>query len=66
MRRVNITERIDECARQAETAPNLQARVAWKQMEDFWRARARSPAPTKTFAYLDEIKNAKTENRQRA
>lgn len=33
-------ERIRECAQWAETAANDRARVAWKEMERFWRQRA--------------------------
>jgi hypothetical protein len=40
MRASDYQQRMLECARQAETAPNLQARVLWKWMEQFWRERA--------------------------
>jgi hypothetical protein len=33
-------ERIGECARWAEKAANDQAKVLWKEMEQFWRQRA--------------------------
>jgi hypothetical protein len=33
-------ERISECAQWAETAANDQAKVLWKEMEQFWRQRA--------------------------
>ncbi|HZO46018.1 MAG TPA: hypothetical protein VFB68_09010 [Xanthobacteraceae bacterium] len=32
-------ERISECAQWAETAANDQAKVLWKEMEQFWRQR---------------------------
>jgi hypothetical protein len=35
-------ERMRECAQWAETAANDQAKLLWKQMEGFWRARALS------------------------
>lgn len=33
-------ERISACARWAETAANDQAKLLWKEMEQFWRQRA--------------------------
>ena len=33
-------ERISACAQWAETAANDQAKVLWKEMEQFWRQRA--------------------------
>jgi hypothetical protein len=33
-------ERISECAQWAEKAANDQAKVLWKEMEQFWRQRA--------------------------
>jgi hypothetical protein len=43
MRQLDYQQRVVECARQAETAPNLQARIIWKRMEAFWRKRAMNP-----------------------
>jgi hypothetical protein len=43
MSRFDYQQRVLECARQAETAPNLQARIVWKRMEAFWRKRAVDP-----------------------
>lgn len=53
MRKVSIMERIFECERQARTAPNPRARVAWKQLENFWRDRIEMPEPTRSFDQLD-------------
>ena len=33
-------ERISECAHWSETAANDQAKMLWKEMEQFWRQRA--------------------------
>jgi len=60
MRTVDLTQRILECAKQAETAPNPQARVIWKQMENFWRERLNIPKPTMTFAHLSRTAPAPT------
>jgi hypothetical protein len=43
MRQVDYQQRVLECAKQAETAPNLQARIIWKRMEAFWRQLAMYP-----------------------
>jgi hypothetical protein len=43
MRQVDYQQRVLECAKQAESAPNLQARIIWKRMEAFWRKLAVSP-----------------------
>ena len=43
MRQLDYQQRVLECAKQAETAPNLQARIIWKRMEQFWRKLAMSP-----------------------
>jgi hypothetical protein len=43
MRRLDYQQRVLECAKQAETAPNLQARIIWKRMEAFWRKLATYP-----------------------
>jgi hypothetical protein len=45
MRQVDYQQRALECARQAESAPNLQARIIWKRMEQFWRRRVIDPKP---------------------
>jgi hypothetical protein len=59
MRTIDFPERIFECSRQAETAPNLQARLVWKLMEQFWRMRAARPSqPTKTFEALRFVPNS--------
>ena len=38
-------ERISECAQWAEKAANDQAKLAWKEMERFWRQRATASCP---------------------
>ena len=43
MRQLDYQQRVLECAKQAETAPNLQARIIWKRMEAFWRKLAMDP-----------------------
>jgi hypothetical protein len=43
MRQLDYQQRVLECAKQAETAPNLQARIIWKRMEAFWRKLAMGP-----------------------
>jgi hypothetical protein len=43
MGQLDYRQRVLECARQAETAPNLQARIIWKRMEEFWRKLAKRP-----------------------
>lgn len=43
MHQVDYQQRVLECAKQAETAPNLQARIIWKRMEAFWRKLAAYP-----------------------
>jgi hypothetical protein len=58
MRTIDYQQRIKECRRQSETAPNVQARVIWKRMEEFWRQRSISPKPTKTFEALSFISQA--------
>ncbi|MPZ40415.1 MAG: hypothetical protein GEU95_20660 [Rhizobiales bacterium] len=59
MRTIDYQQRIVECRRQSETAPNVQARIIWKQMEEFWRQRALMPRPTKTFKALSFISEAR-------
>ena len=54
MRKVAIIERIFECERQAQTAPNPTARIAWKQMEQFWRDRIEMDEPTRSFEQLKD------------
>jgi hypothetical protein len=48
MRSVDYQQRMVECSKRAATAPNLQARLVWKRMEEFWRQRAVRPGPPKT------------------
>ncbi len=56
MRKIDYQERIAECAKRAETAPNEDARRIWKRMEDFWRAKAsETPQPLRTFRDLRTI-----------
>ena len=43
MGQLDYQQRVLECAKQAETAPNLQARIIWKRMEQFWRKLAMNP-----------------------
>jgi hypothetical protein len=43
MGQVDYQQRVRECAKQAESAPNLQARIIWKRMEAFWRNMALRP-----------------------
>jgi len=46
MRTIDYQERIVECRRQSETAPNAQARIIWKRMEEFWRQRSSVTRPS--------------------
>jgi len=61
MRPLNLMERVHECEKRADTAPNPQARIVWKQMEQFWRKRIERPEPTMTFDDLQHIGNKNNE-----
>ncbi|MBX9775227.1 MAG: hypothetical protein K2Y71_12535 [Xanthobacteraceae bacterium] len=54
MRQVDYQQRVLACARQAETAPNLQARIIWKRMEAFWRklAMAQADQPREPVSFI--------------
>jgi len=41
MRKIDYQERILECSKKAETAPTEESRRLWRQMEEFWREKAR-------------------------
>ena len=58
MRATDYQQRMLECARQAETAPNLQARVLWKWMEQFWRERADRPTQIESAAARSGAKSS--------
>jgi hypothetical protein len=58
MRQVDYQQRVLECAKQADTAPNLQARIIWKRMEAFWRKRAISPKLDQPTAPVSFISSA--------
>ena len=52
MQTLNLMARIYECEKQARIAPNPEARILWKRMEEFWRERITRPEPTMTFEHL--------------
>jgi hypothetical protein len=63
MRTIDYQQRILECSKNSETAPNLQARIVWKRMEEFWRRRVTAPKPTHTFKELSFIGYTPPESR---
>jgi hypothetical protein len=64
VRTINYQQRILECARNSETAPNLEARIVWKRMEEFWRQRVTAPkTPVHTFKELSFIEHAPPQSR---
>ena len=58
MGQVDYQQRVLECARQAETAPNMQARIIWKRMEQFWRNLAMYPKAEKPRQPVSFISSA--------
>ena len=55
MRTIDYQQHIAECARQAELAPNPQARIQWRRMEDFWRMRCAARKPFEGFSHFTLI-----------
>jgi hypothetical protein len=55
MRIIDYQQRIAECSRQAETAPNPQARIQWKRMEQFWRVKSAAHKPKERLGRLHVI-----------
>jgi hypothetical protein len=64
MRNIDYEERAAECSRQAEYAPNENARGLWKRMAEFWRERAGRPAANRTFQDLKNVGSPPTAPRK--
>jgi hypothetical protein len=50
---IDLHQRIAECARQAESAPNALARIQWKRMEQFWRMKCPPPKPSESLTFVE-------------
>jgi hypothetical protein len=50
---IDLHQRIAECARQAESAPNALARIQWKRMEQFWRMKCPAPKPAESLTFVE-------------
>ena len=44
MQTLNLMARIYECEKQVRIAPNPEARILWKRMEEFWRRASLDPS----------------------